>query len=345
MSAPKTNTRLLVVCVYEFVGKALANCVWGTGMFVTVTSGNVLAVPLLTIIVSVSELLTTTGLGDAATKRPMPCAPAREQIKRASATTSSVRKKVLTSSHVNEPGIKRREDAKVSSTCNAEEIRAAQSLRFEIFNIELNEGLEESYATGLDEDPFDAVCDHLIVEHVPSKKIVGTYRLQTGLSAAQNLGYYSAQEFEFQAFEPLRAEIVELGRACVHRNHRNLVVLGLLWKGIADYAKNRGAHYLFGCSSITSQDAAVGASVYSELCRKHLASVEWRTKPLPAYDCSLAQLAAEPVEIPKLLRAYLSLGAKICGPPALDRHFKTIDFLTMLDLEAMPPLARQRFLG
>jgi putative hemolysin len=228
---------------------------------------------------------------------------------------------------------------------NADEIREAQSLRFEVFNLELNEGLTQSYASGLDEDPFDVVCDHLIVEHLPSQHIVGTYRLQTGASAAQNLGYYSAQEFEFAAFEPLREEIVELGRACVHRQHRNLIVLGMLWKGIADYARARGGRYLFGCSSITSQDAAAGASAYAELCRKHLVEPRWRTRPLAMFDCSLNQLAAEPVEIPKLLRAYLTLGGKICGPPALDRQFKTIDFLTMLDLEALPPLARQRFMS
>ena len=228
---------------------------------------------------------------------------------------------------------------------NSAEIRAAQTLRFEVFNLELHEGLEQSYATGLDIDPFDAVCDHLIVEHVPSQNIVGTYRLQTGQNAAKNLGYYCAQEFEFNCFEPLRAGMIELGRACVHPQHRNMAVLGLLWKGIADYAKERGGRYLFGCSSITSQDAAVGASAYADLCRKHLVEARYRTHPLPAYECSLHQLADEPVQIPKLLRAYLTLGAKICGPPALDRQFKTIDFLTLLDLETMPPLARQRFLG
>ncbi len=228
---------------------------------------------------------------------------------------------------------------------NAEEIRAAQQLRFEVFNVELNEGLEESFAIGRDEDPFDAVCDHLIVEHLPSQKIVGTYRLQTGANAGKNLGYYSAQEFNFKIYEPLRDQIVELGRACVHRRHRNLIVLGLLWKGIAHYAQERGGRFLFGCSSINSQDAAVGASAYSELCRKFLVPLEWQTKPRAEFDCSLRELAAEPVEIPKLLRAYLSLGAKICGPPALDNKFKTIDFLTMLDLETLSPAARQRFLN
>jgi putative hemolysin len=229
--------------------------------------------------------------------------------------------------------------------CSAAEVRAAQALRFEVFNLELNEGLEQSYASGLDEDPFDAVCDHLLVEHLPSRQIVGTYRLQTGVKAADKLGYYSAQEFDFTPYEPSRSQIIELGRACVHIQHRNLVVLGMLWKGIADYANQRGARHLLGCSSITSQDPAVGASAYSELCRKHLAAPSWRTRPLPEYECSLSQLAAEPVKIPKLLRAYLSVGAKICGPPALDRSFKTIDFLTLLDLETLPLLVRLRFMS
>jgi putative hemolysin len=225
------------------------------------------------------------------------------------------------------------------------EVKDAQTLRFEVFNLELNEGLSQSYSTGRDEDPFDAVCDHLLVEHLPSGQIVGTYRLQTGLNAAAQLGYYSAQEFDFRAFEPLRHEVVELGRACVHRQHRNLVVLGLLWKGIADYARQRGARYLIGCSSMTSQDPTTGATAYADLCRHHLAAAAHRTTPLPEFECPLDQLAAEAPKIPKLLRAYLTVGACICGPPALDRQFKTIDFLTMLDLEAMPANVRARFLG
>jgi putative hemolysin len=229
--------------------------------------------------------------------------------------------------------------------CNAAEIRAAQVLRFEVFNLELHEGLTESYASGLDEDPFDAVCDHLIVEHLPTRQIVGTYRLQTGANAAAKLGYYSAQEFDFQPYEPFRKKIIELGRACVHIQHRNLVVLGMLWKGIADYAQRHGSRYLLGCSSITSQDPEVGASAYTELCRRNLAPTEWRTLPLPEYECALDRLSGEAVKIPKLLRAYMSISAKICGPPALDKSFRTIDFLTTLDLEKLPAHTRDRFMS
>jgi putative hemolysin len=139
--------------------------------------------------------------------------------------------------------------------------------------------------------------------------------------------------------------LIELGRACVHPLHRNLTVLGLLWKGIADYAQERGGRYLIGCSSLTSQDPAVGAGAYAELCRRHLAPLVWRTRPRPDYECPLDHLHAEPVKLPRLLRAYLSFGAKVCGPPAVDRAFKTIDFLTWLDLWALPVAVRERLAG
>jgi putative hemolysin len=222
-------------------------------------------------------------------------------------------------------------------------MQAGQALRFSVFNLELQEGLKESFATGLDADPFDEVCDHLLVYHLPTNEVVGTYRLQTGAKAAARLGYYSEQEFDFRPFEARRGEIVELGRACVHRLHRNMIVLGMLWKGIAEYAADHNARYLCGCSSITSQDQATGAAAYTDLCRKYLAAPEWRTKPWPAWECRLDQLPSEPTKIPKLLRAYLNIGARICGPPALDRNFGTIDFLTLVDLAVMPLSVRNRY--
>ncbi len=50
------------------------------------------------------------------------------------------------------------------------------------------------------------------------------------------------------------------------------------------------------------------------------------------------------VRAPKLLRAYLTIGAKICSEPAIDREFKTIDFLTLLDLQTLHPRVAARFL-
>lgn len=225
-----------------------------------------------------------------------------------------------------------------------EDVKSAQTLRFLVFNLELREGLESSYLTFRDEDAFDPVCDHLLVETVENGEVIGTYRLQPGSRAAESgLGYYSEQEFDFRPFERHRHEMIELGRACVLREHRNTVVLGLLWKGIAAYARMQGGRYLIGCSSLTSQDPGEGTGLYQRLRERHLAPPEWQTEPLPAWRCFMTAQAPE-IRPPKLLTAYLSLGARICGPPALDRTFKTIDFLTLLDLERISEVAARRFL-
>jgi putative hemolysin len=227
---------------------------------------------------------------------------------------------------------------------SAADIQAAQRLRFEVFNLELNEGLDTAYLSGLDADRFDECCDHLLVEDTRSGAVVGTYRLQTGQLAAANHGYYSAQEFDFSPFEAIRCEMVELGRACVHRDHRKLSVVNLLWRGIAIYATERKSRYLIGCSSLASQDAGTGAAMYAALSAEHLVEERFRTEPVGDFRFDAEIPSTQCPSAPKLLRAYLSLGAKICGPPALDREFKTIDFLTLLDLRAIPDAVRNHFL-
>ena len=227
-----------------------------------------------------------------------------------------------------------------------QDLEAAFRLRFLVFNLELNEGLESAYETGYDTDEFDEICDHLIVEHRPSRQVVGTYRLQTGQVAASNLGYYSAREFDFSSYEPIRNSLVELGRASIHRDHRSFEVLTLLWRGIAMYATERKARYLIGCSSLSSQCLQEGSDMFGRLL-EFLAEPALRTLPHSHFSFQIAAPKPKMVSVqpPKLLRAYLSIGAKICGPPAVDREFKTIDFLTLLDLERISPTARARFLG
>jgi len=225
-----------------------------------------------------------------------------------------------------------------------EEREATCRLRFRVFNIELGEGLISSYSTGMDQDQFDLFCDHLIVEDRSKGEIVGTYRMQSGVTAARHLGYYSAQEFDFRPYEPIRDQVLELGRASIDRDHRSSEVLTLLWRGIAQYSKFYGLRYLIGCSSLTSQDPQAGWQMYSQLSQ-FLVAPEFRTTPVPRYE--LPPVGASPlpeVKIPKLIKTYIAVGAKICGPPAWDREFGTIDFLTLLDLAHLTPAARNRFL-
>ena len=245
-----------------------------------------------------------------------------------------------------------------------EDREAACRLRFRVFNVELGEGLESSYETGLDTDRFDAVCEHLVVEEKITGRVVGTYRMQSGATAARHIGYYSAQEFELGPYEPLRPGILELGRAAIDRAHRTPEVLTLLWRGIAQYAHGMGLRYLLGCSSLNSVDPAEGWQMYRQL-ENFRVSAEFETIPTAAFACPGEQqaesaqtpacdethgdegprAAAQQVKVPKLLRTYLAIGARIAAPPAFDREFRTIDFLTLLDLEMLSPAARNRFLA
>jgi putative hemolysin len=220
---------------------------------------------------------------------------------------------------------------------------AAYRLRFLVFNLEMNEGLESSFGDGYDRDRYDDVCDHLLVEERATGAIVGTYRLQMGDVAERNFGYYSEQEFCFKPYEAMRHQIVELGRACIHRDHRSPEVLNLLWRGIAKYALAKGGRYMMGCCSLNSVDPQMGRAVYASL-QDFLVEPHLLTLPTPAFMMpgSLGEAGVE--RAPKLLRAYLAIGARICGEPAIDREFRTIDFLTLLDLQTLHPRVAARFL-
>ena len=43
------------------------------------------------------------------------------------------------------------------------------------------------------------------------------------------------------------------------------------------------------------------------------------------------------VDVPQLFATYLRYGALVCGPPAIDREFKTIDYFVLLDTNALDP--------
>lgn len=224
------------------------------------------------------------------------------------------------------------------------EREAACRLRFRIFNVELGEGLLSSYGTGMDQDRFDLVCDHLIVEDRLHRKVVGTYRMQSGRTAGESLGYYSEQEFDFTPYNAMRSEVLELGRASIDSEHRTSEVLTLLWRGIAQYARGYRLRYLMGCSSLNSQDPQAGWSTYRQLIG-FVAPERLCTRPRRSYALPEEPgHAMEEIRVPKLLKTYIAVGARICATPAWDREFGTIDFLTMLDLTQLSPAARSRFL-
>lgn len=226
------------------------------------------------------------------------------------------------------------------------EIDAALRLRFEVFNLELREGLESSHITGRDEDRFDAGCYHLLVMDRETGAVVGTYRLQTLEMAQSAAGFYCSEEFRLEQMSPeFLSGALEIGRACIALEHRNTRVLFLLWKGLAEFAVAHRKRYLFGCCSLTSQDAAEGEKARRRIENGGFYHETFFVEPRSEYVCESVSVAEDNQwELPKLFLTYLRFGAKVCSPPAIDREFKTIDFLVMFDFETITEKSRRMFL-
>ena len=222
---------------------------------------------------------------------------------------------------------------KVYLAVDDDEIAEAQQLRYKVFAEEMGARLPTAHP-GLDIDPFDKVCDHLLVRDTNTGEVVGTYRILPPSSAKKN-GYYSEQEFDLTRFHFLRPFMAEVGRSCVHPSYRNGTVIGLLWLGLANYMTRHGFDYVVGCASIGMADGGhLAASVYRHMSQKHLSPVEWRAfprnpLPLESLDNDIPRLP------PPLIKGYLRLGALVCGEPAWDAEFNCADFMMLLSVKQM----------
>jgi putative hemolysin len=222
---------------------------------------------------------------------------------------------------------------------NADDLRAAQRLRFEVFNLELHEGLTESYQTGLDSDDYDLRCHHLLVIDDTVGEIVGTYRLMTSeLSSRGQL--YTASEFDLAGIpDHVLRHGAEVGRACVAKEHRNGRVLQLLWRGIARYLDWNDKRYVFGCCSVPTLDPTTIASVSRKLVREGHLHPRYHASVRPALRSTDGDtvVAEDNATLPPLFVSYLRLGAKVCGGPASDREFCVTDYFVVLDLRDVEP--------
>jgi putative hemolysin len=228
-----------------------------------------------------------------------------------------------------------------------EELDRLFRLRYEVFNLELHEGLDGAHTSGRDEDEFDRRFHHLMILERSSGAVVGTYRMQTGEMAASG-GFYSAGLFDVAGLpEPILRSAVEVGRACIAKPHRNGRVLHLLWRGLAAYLTWNRKTRLFGCCSLTSQDESLGVALHAQLEARGAVHPTLRVMPRAANAGASprSSLLAPPskVHVPALFQAYLTLGAKALGPPAIDREFKTIDWLVLLDVLELDQLTFRTF--
>jgi len=215
-------------------------------------------------------------------------------------------------------------------------VREAQRLRYEVFNLELGEGLASSVATGLDADDFDRQMHHLVLVQRTSGNVVGTYRMQTGRAAQAGIGFYSADAFDLSPLTTYNDRMIELGRACLAKDCRSYAAIINLWQGIAHYLDTNDAYYMIGCCSLTSTDPDDGWRALKLLRAKNCLHPDLWVKATPKYTCGAPGRECDPDlgtldKLPKLFNAYMRLGSTIISEPAVDYEFGTVDFLGFMD--------------
>ncbi len=229
-----------------------------------------------------------------------------------------------------------------------QEVDEALRLRHRVFAGEFGARLSDSHgpsdcdagAQAVDRDVFDAHCRHLIAVDTGSGRVVGTYRVLLPEQARQ-LGFlYADREFHLSWLNPIRHDLVEMGRACIEPRYRNGVVLMMLWRAMRELVACHGHQYVIGCCSVTLRDGGVTAArLYRQLAADHLAPPNQRVWPrnrLPIEALAGRHMAQE-VEVPPLLRGYLRAGARILGEPHVDPQFGCADFPILLEVSALAP--------
>ncbi len=230
-----------------------------------------------------------------------------------------------------------------------DEVRDAQRLRHRVFAGEMGARLAVPPGTppGLDADRHDDFCEHLVVRTLPADgergAVIGTYRVLLPAAARRAGGYYSEGEFDLAPLAPLRARMVELGRACVHPDWRAGGVILALWGALAELMARNGMETMVGCASVSMRDGGhCAASLYRRLRETHLADARWRVHPRLPLPVDGLRGDLEP-ETPPLIKGYLRCGAQLLGAPAWDPDFNTADLPLMMQAALLPPRYRRHF--
>lgn len=237
------------------------------------------------------------------------------------------------------------------------DVAAAQALRFRVFFEEMQAQPDAmAQLTRRDVDPFDDVCDHLlVVDHdLPSEDaVVGTYRLLREDVALRRGGFYSAGEYDLVPLSagPWQSRgFLELGRSCVHPAYRTNATIQLLWRGITRYLDIFGIDVMFGCASFAGVHPETHRIALSYLYANHLAPAEYRVRALAGRHVPMnivppdAYALREALRsLPPLIKAYLRLGAFIGDGAVIDLAFGTTDVFILLPVDRIAARYLSRF--
>lgn len=242
----------------------------------------------------------------------------------------------------------------IKTADSLDEIIQVLSLRFDVFFREFSTNKVTFTLFPYDIDTYDFLCDHLIVKDKFTNKVVACYRLLLDSGKKNAEKFYSESEFCLNDFLIVPGKKLELGRACVHKDYRNGVVISLLWRGLLDYAKKSSTKYMFGCSSLNRKDFHKLPHILEWLKTNNSfindfeleACSKYALKNHPEINLNFQLGDDEKISakaLGSLMHMYIMAGAKIGRPLAYDSEMDCLDFFTVIDLDRMPSSFERRF--
>ena len=237
---------------------------------------------------------------------------------------------------------------KVRLARSQDDLIAAQRLRYQVFVAELGaDGPMVDHDAQLERDEFDRHFDHLILvdpnrDSAGQDHVVGAYRLLTCDRMADAGRFYSEGEYDLTPLKTSGRRLLELGRSCVHPDHRGGTGMFHLWNGLADYILERDIEVLFGTASFHGTDTAALAEPLSHLWHNHLAPEPLRVvargegaAPMQLLEPAQIEKTRAMARIPALIKAYLRLGGFVGDGAFVDHAFNTTDVCLVMDTARM----------
>jgi putative hemolysin len=240
--------------------------------------------------------------------------------------------------------VKRGQRLFVELAASPAEVREAQALRYRVFAQEMGARLKDG-RQGLDVDEFDESCQHLLVRDGRSGQVVGCTRILTDRQASRLGRFYSESEFDLGAIPRLPGRLLEVGRTCIAPEFRQGPAIAVLWSGLAGFVQLHGFDYLFGCASMPLGAADLqAAAIMNRLRRQAMSPTHLRVTPRTPLSTPAVPAENLDAPLPALLRAYVRLGAKVCGEPCRDPDFSVADVLMLLNVDELNPTYSRHFL-
>ena len=222
------------------------------------------------------------------------------------------------------------------------DVLAAQSLRYQCFNL--------SNKDELDVDDFDALCQHILIENLETEKLICCYRILKFDSGKNISSSYSSQFYDLKVIENFTEPMIEVGRFCIDPEVNDPSVVLTAWAALAQIVDHNQTQFLFGCSSFEGIEKEKYFDSFALLRDRYMAPDHWRPKIKAAqvfcYSKDLIYKVDKKkalLNMPPLLKTYLSMGAWVSDHAVVDLNMKTLHLFTGMEISKIPK-SRKKFL-